>query len=501
MSVTGVGTSSSAMIQSLTTMRSQLDDLQEQLGTGKKADTYAGMGSDRGLGVGLRSQLTALDSYQSTTTTVSTRLQVAQTLLGNIDTAAQSVKNAAQISQFAIDSSGQTSDQRTAANQLDAILSSFNEPVGDHYLFSGSSADQPAVENADVILNGSVGRAGLKQIISERQQADVGASGLGRLSIPAATGTTVSVAEDVAGSPFGFKLDSVSSTLTGATVTGPTGTPPGITVDLGATNPSNGDALQLTLKMPDGTTTTLSLTATTQSPPGAGQFTIGATSADTAVNLQAALTTSVKQAAGSTLTAASAMQASNEFFDADVNNPPLRVDGPPFDSATSLTAGTAANSVIWYTGDAGASSARSSTTARVDTSLTVSYGMRANEQGLRNAVQNVAVFAATSYSATDTNAQGSYDALRTRVAGNLAGSNGQQSVTDIESDMASAQQAVKGASDRQTQTQTVLTSLLDNIEGVSQDEVASKILALQTSLQASLQATASLYKISLVNYL
>ena len=501
MSVTGVGTSSSGMIQSLLTMRSQLDDLQQQLGTGKKADTYAGMGADRGLGVGLRSQLTALDSYQSTTTTVSTRLQVAQTLLGNIDTAAQAVKNAAQTSQFTIDSSGQTSDQRTATNQLDAILSSFNEPVGDHYLFSGSSADQPAVENADVILNGSAGRAGLKQIISERQQADVGASGLGRLSIPAAIGTTVSVAEDVAGSPFGFKLDSVSSTLTGATVTGPTGTPPGITVDLGATNPSDGDALQLTLKLPDGTTTTLSLKATTQSPPGAGQFTIGATSADTAVNLQAALTTSVSQAAGTTLTAASAMQASNEFFNADVNNPPLRVDGPPFDSATALTSGTAANSVIWYTGDAGSSSARSSTTARLDTSLTVSYGMRANEQGLRNAVQNVALFAATTYSTTDTNAEGSYDALRTRVAGNLTGSNGQQSVTDIEADMASAQQAVKGAGDRQTQTQTVLTSLLDSIEGVSQDEVASKILALQTSLQASLQATASLYKISLVNYI
>jgi len=127
--------------------------------------------------------------------------------------------------------------------------------------------------------------------------------------------------------------------------------------------------------------------------------------------------------------------------------------------------------------------------------------MRANEQGLRNAVQNVALFAATTYSTTDTNAEGSYDALRTRVAGNLTGSNGQQSVTDIEADMASAQQAVKGAGDRQTQTQTVLTSLLDSIEGVSQDEVASKILALQTSLQASLQATASLYKISLVNYI
>ena len=47
--------------------------------------------------------------------------------------------------------------------------------------------------------------------------------------------TSVKVAEDVAGSPFGLKLSAVSSTLTGATVTGPSGSPAAISVDLGAT--------------------------------------------------------------------------------------------------------------------------------------------------------------------------------------------------------------------------------------------------------------------------
>ena len=63
----------------------------------------------------------------------------------------------------------------------------------------------------------------------------------------------------------------------------------------------------------------------------------------------------------------------------------------------------AANTVIWYTGEAGSTPARSTATARVDTSINVSYGMRANEQALSTAVSNVAVFAAMTFSPTDAN--------------------------------------------------------------------------------------------------
>jgi hypothetical protein len=43
--------------------------------------------------------------------------------------------------------------------------------------------------------------------------------------------------------------------------------------------------------------------------------------------------------------------------------------------------------------------------------------------------------------------------------------------------------------------------MLDQIQGVNDDEVAAKILALQTSLQASYQTTASLYKLNLLKFL
>ncbi len=121
-------------------------------------------------------------------------------------------------------------------------------------MFSGSAINTPSVASADDIMNGTGTQAGLKQVIAERQQADLGTNGLGRLVITSPTPTSVQVAEDVAGSPFGLKLSSVSSSLTGATVTGPSGSPAAVSVDLGATNPNPGDQVSFTFNLPDGTT-------------------------------------------------------------------------------------------------------------------------------------------------------------------------------------------------------------------------------------------------------
>ena len=68
---------------------------------------------------------------------------------------------------------------------LDQLLALLNAQAGDRYLFSGRATDTPAVETLDHILNGNGARAGLKQLITERNQADLGADGRGRLTIGA----------------------------------------------------------------------------------------------------------------------------------------------------------------------------------------------------------------------------------------------------------------------------------------------------------------------------
>src|SRR3954466_5200580 len=212
---------------------------------------------------------------------------------------------------------------------------------------------------------------------------------------------------------FGLKLASVSA-LNGATVTGPAGSPAGITVNF-TSNPNPGDAITFGFNLPDGTTQELTLTATTNSTPGPGEFTIGTLPANTATNFQVALTAAVQKLAATSLSSASTMAAANNFFNVDAGQPPMRVDGPPFDSATSLVAGTPANTVSWYTGEMGTDPARGAAVAKVDDALTVSYGVRANEQAIRATVANLAIYAVTKFSASDPNAKDRFVALTQRV--------------------------------------------------------------------------------------
>src|ERR1700688_1200167 len=308
MSVSGVSSNVSPLLQSALNIDSQLNTLQQQLGSGQKADTYAGLGAQGGVAVALNAQLAALSSFDDTITNVGTTVNLQQSVLQQIASVGSAVQaSTVQQSNFAIDSTGQTTVQKTAQDQLNQILSMLNTQGGNGYLFSGSGLNQPAVDTADHILNGNGAQAGLKQVIAERNQADLGANRLGRLVITAASGTTVSVSEDVAGSTFGLKLAGVSSSLTGAIVTGPAGSPATISVNLGASNPNNGDTVTYTFSMPDGTSQTLQLQATNSATPGPNQFTIGATPGVTAINLQAALTAGVSQIGSTSLSAASAM--------------------------------------------------------------------------------------------------------------------------------------------------------------------------------------------------
>ncbi len=499
MTVTSIGGRTATSIQSLVDLRDTLNDLQRQLSTGKRSATYAGLGIDRGVSVSLRSQLSAIASFDSTADNVQTRINVAQLSLGRFADIGSSVKSSLIRGGFGTSATASAA-QTNAKASLDELLSLLNSRAGDHYLFSGRATDQPAVETYDHIINGDGARAGLKQLIDERNQADLGASGLGRLAITTPTANSVSVAEDAV-SPFGFKLASVTSNLTNATITGPAGAPAAISVDLSGGNPNVGDDITFRLTLPDGSSENLTLKATSNSPPATNEFTIGATTATTTTNLQGALTTALGKLASTALTAASAAKASSEFFSADANNPPARVSGPPFASATALTAGSAADTVIWYTGEAGSDPARSTATTRIDPSLSVSYGVRANEVGIRTLVQSVATLAATTISPTDPNGADLSAAINKRLVTNLSGPPGTQTVADIEADLASAQVSINTAKSRHQQQNATLGSFLDHIEGVSNEEVGVKILSLQTRLQASLQVTSLLYQTSLVKFL
>jgi flagellar hook-associated protein 3 FlgL len=631
MSISSINYGASLLGLSVQNINNQLSNLSTELSSGVKSTDYAGMGVNEGFAIAARSQLANISAFTDTMTNVNTVISAANTALQSISSTTGNVQSAAAASPQNLTSTGQTIGQQNATSDLSALVGILNTQVGNRYIFSGSAINTPAVASANDILNGTATQAGLKQVIAERQQADLGTNGLGRLAISSLTAPAVGVqvAEGAAGSPFGFKLNSVTSSLTNATVTGPSGSPPSVSVDMTAGNPNPGDQISYTFNLPDGTTESVQLTATSTTPPPTGSFAIGATPAATAANLQSALNTSIGTLANTSLMAASAVEAGDNFFSTDstatgtvannqsgttpptpitgqtalsgtapsdslvngfANNdtitvngttitfsnsqptsgntinindsvqtlltkidqitgtstpstidggaitihtdnastlsisggsanataalaslgftaspitatqPPLRVSGTPLGSATSLTNGSA-NTVAWYTGNSGPGSARSTSTVRIDGSQTVQFGAQANEQAIRLQLQQVAVYAAVTVSPTGTNSSGEISALSQRVAANLTPQAGQQTIQDIQTDFANAQNTMQDATARQTQAQAALQSMVSNTEGINQNEVAAQILQLQTNLQASYQTTAMLSQLSLTKFL
>src|SRR6266481_3711445 len=239
MSVSSINYSSSVLGQSVQNINNQLTNLSTELSTGVKSQTYGGMGVNEGFAIAARAQLSNISAFTTTITNVNTIISAANTGLQSLSQTAKSVQSSAAATPQNLGSSGQTIAQQNAQSQLSSIVGILNTQVGDRYIFSGSAINTSAVASADDIMNGTGTRAGLKQVIAERLQADLGTGGLGRLVISQPSATSVKVAEDVAGSPFGLKLGSVSSSLTNATVTGPSGSPPSVAVDLTAGNPNS----------------------------------------------------------------------------------------------------------------------------------------------------------------------------------------------------------------------------------------------------------------------
>ena len=181
--------------------------------------------------------------------------------------------------------------------------------------------------------------------------------------------------------------------------------------------------------------------------------------------------------------------------------PPLRVSGSPLSSATSLVNGSA-NTVKWYTGNSGPGSARSTATVRVDSSQTVQFGAQANEQAIRQRNPGDRDLCGGDGVADRHQLAGRRECAEPahRVEPD-ARKSASRSIQDIQTDFATAQTTMKDATARQTQTQAALQSLVDQTEGINQNQVASQILALQNSLQASYQTTAMLSQLSLTKFL
>src|SRR4030081_1993685 len=115
MTIDGVGARTSFLGTQLLNLQNQFNELQTQLATGKKSATYAGIGANRGFAIGLRQQISAIDSFTDTATNITTRLNVANTALSRIAAIDSTVQGAASSSSTQITSHGQPTSQKSAS--------------------------------------------------------------------------------------------------------------------------------------------------------------------------------------------------------------------------------------------------------------------------------------------------------------------------------------------------------------------------------------------------
>ncbi|MDE5440604.1 flagellar protein [Bradyrhizobium sp. CSA207] len=351
MSISSINYSSSILGSQIRNINQQLTDLSTQLSTGKLSQNYSGMGTNEGFAIASRAQLSNIAAYTDTITNVNVNINLANTALQALTTIRSTVQTGAANTAQSLNVNGQTVAQNTAAAQFGSMVGVLNTESGNRYLFSGTAFNTQPVADAGDIINGTTTQAGFKTVMAERQAADLGANGMGRLVQTQPTPSSVQVSEDAAGSPFGLKIAAVSSTLTGATVTGPSGSPVSFSVDLNGTNPSNGDKLSLKFTLPDGTTEQIDLTASTATPTPVGSFAIDTTTpANTASNLNTALNTAIQKLANTSLVAASAIVAGDNFFNtassaigAPVNN--QAATPAPITGATALSGTSPSDSI------------------------------------------------------------------------------------------------------------------------------------------------------------
>lgn len=312
---------------------------------------------------------------------------------------------------------------------------------------------------------------------------------------------TVTLTED-GDHPFGFKLSTLYTDSAAVTIDSPDGVAPQ-TLNIRFTDaPLVGDIIRVGLTLPNGDTEIVEFSAVEGTPGADGEFEIGATPADTAANFQSILDAKLLELGDTKLEAASVYAAADNFFNGR-GETIMRVDGPPFDTATALIAATAADTVSWYKGEDTSGAPRRTVTARIDDSTDVFYGVQGNESGLVQLVSSLAAMAVETYPDSDANAGERYSAMSKIQLGRLSeGNNGQAgSIEGIALELGIATAAVGNAKERHNIHMVQFDTMLADIENVMIEEVAMQLLDLQIRLEASYQTMASVSRLSLVNYI
>lgn len=486
---------------SLKGLRLQLQDLQRQLASGKRSETYGGLGDKRVSSLTFRNQTGIAEGYKSVVDLTDIRLQVMTQRTNELRTVTETARSVMLRTRGTGGFPEITSAKQQVQASFEQMITSLNAQHEGLYLFSGRTRDVRPVMDANTMMWGDGTNAGLRQVIDERRQADLG-TGNGRM-LTSLAGSTATLSEDAVGNPFGIKLvaGSVGGSMSNVTVTGPAGAPSAI--DFNFTGiPASGERVSFTVTLPDGKTKSLAFAVDTAGTADDTVFAAGATPAATAANLKAAIDSRLSSLGAGELREASAVIAAKEFFSGSPNTQPPRVAGPPFATSTAYAAPGIRPTVIWYNGDDDTLvAARNTQMSEINEGTSVGLGARANEVAFRDSMVAMGLFLAEDYPPNVASTQERFDATTARAIELFNSTGGPNAILEINGDFGRSTSQVRNAKTQHDDSMQFLNGLLAEIENASTEEIAVAMVTLQTRLEASYQTTATLSRMSLVNYL
>ncbi|MCJ2071508.1 flagellin [Methylobacterium sp. J-030] len=514
----------------LAALKNQLTDLSSQVSTGLVATTYGGLGSGRSTALAAQATLSALTGYAAGIGAAQTRTNLAVTSLTQVATLGSSARDTLNngVQSAAADS---VAVRSTALGNLQTALDTLNQSAAGNYLFGGSDTTTQPVADVDTVLNGTTDDqghsiAGLTAVVAEYVGAAVGTAKNGRLTQvpdPASTtsSTTVQVTDEANSATrglFGFTL-AATPTVTGSALSATyrpaaASAPASFTLSLPSQQPLPGDSVTIALGLPDGTTKTLTLTAAASADSGSTTtFAIGSSPSDTMHNLSTTLNNALTGLASSTLAVNATAAAASSFFTGSVKGGPSNTGVMPervaFDANNNpigYKPASATDTVLWYQGEntyaAGKQTdAINTQSVQVSAGASIGTGARAIDPAVQNVLAGLATMAFALPTTNDGSTNATYQSVVDTAGTLLTAADGSSGVQDTVTQLSLASARLTNASSTNAATQNTVQNTLDGIEQAPTEEVVTKLLDVQNRLQASYQITATLSKLSLVNYI
>ena len=509
--------------------RRSIDHLQQQMATGRKSQTFSGLGIDRRISLDARSKISAMEGFRAGIVDGRQRVKLMTNALSQMNKTVTDTRGELVTQPFQPSPAGKLRVQESAMQRLSLAIDLLNTDHNGRYLFSGLAQDTRPVENAKFLIDGGDGFPGLRALARERAEAELGVNlsssekSMGRLEINQQVaegdpGESLAIVDfgQQHGVGFGFTLDRESVSIEADSR---------IDADFDSENNSwsfeirenlqPGDSIKIAMSDRFGGNENYEYTfelmaADEVTKPG--EFLIGADEVETAANMMHAMKTAVSNLAHGALAPRAQAHAIEQYFEN-----PAEFRRPSFDPEDDDLPNAAWNAselnaidpdlAPWYKGDVQVEgdttpeglSARATATLRIDDNQVVGIGARANETPFRDMLVAFSQLEILRFENTPEGKQ-AFEDLADRNADrlNFAPGSGLQAIGH---QIASAEVAMRDADERHKVGVNMLMDMVDGVEEISKEEVAARILATQNRLEASYQTTAMLSRLTLLNYL